>query len=314
VAEVDRGDAERARRRQDDEVRVVAMALDVLDQPAVRQQADRVERHAERAAGRLLQRARIAGGEDVDALGAELERVGDRRVVGDPAVHEDAVGPWHRRQHAGKGGAAEDRLDDRPAREAQLLAGDDVDGDDVERDRHVLELAALDVALEQPPQARLGDEMIARADEAEQARERVERERLSAAQPAPDVAERVGGRRGLRTGGDERAVQCPGGRAHDEVRDDLALVERAQHPDLDRAERRAAREDEGDGRRAGALHHFSWRRSGARCYGSGTGRTHTQDFVSGPTRSLRAGPNSASTSRRPSSAMSSQAPVAPRRQ
>ena len=45
-----------------------------------------------------------------------------------------------------------------------------------------------------------------------------------------------------------------------------------------------------------------------------TGRTHTQLLVSGPMRSGAAGPNSVSSSRRPSRRMSSQWPMAPRRQ
>ncbi len=44
------------------------------------------------------------------------------------------------------------------------------------------------------------------------------------------------------------------------------------------------------------------------------GLTHTQLLTSGPTRSARAGPNSASSSERLSSEISSHPPVAPRRQ
>ena len=54
-------------------LRVVAVELDVGDQPAVREQAERVQRHAERAAGRALQRARVSGGQHVDLAGAELD-------------------------------------------------------------------------------------------------------------------------------------------------------------------------------------------------------------------------------------------------
>ena len=285
-----------------------AVALDVVDQPAVREQADGVQGHGERPRGQLVERAGVAGREHVDALGAERDRVRDRRVVRHAAVHQRAVPPRHRRQDAGHAALAEHGLEDRPGREPELLAGEDVDGDDVQRDRQVLEARGLDVALDQRAAGRTRDEMVTGADESEQAGERVERERLPAAQAAPDLPERVGGRDGLRPGRDERAVERAGRRPDDEVRRDAALVEGAEHPDLDGAEARSAGEDEGDGGSAARCHHPGLRRPGARCYASPapTGRTQTQLFVSGPTRSLRAGPNSASTSRRPSSAMSSQ--------
>ena len=163
--------------------------------------------------------------------------------------------------------------------------------------------------------------MVTGADESEQARERVERERLPAAQAAPDLPERVGGGDRLRPRRDERAVERAGRGPDDQVRRDAALVEGVEHPDLDGAEPGSAREDEGDGGSAARCHHPGLRRPGARCYASPapTGRTQTQLFVSGPTRSLRAGPNSASTSRRPSrrdvlpGPWRAEAPVAPPR-
>ena len=55
VGEVDRLDVQRARRRHDDQLRVGAMSLDVVDQATVGQQADGVQRHGQRSARRLIE-------------------------------------------------------------------------------------------------------------------------------------------------------------------------------------------------------------------------------------------------------------------
>ena len=89
--------------------------------------------------------------------------------------------------------------------------------------------------------------MGARSEEAEQAGERVDGEDLAAPDMAPDLGERVDGLDGLRPRGDERAVDGPGGGCDDQVGLDAALVEGAQHADLNRAQPGAAGEDEGDG-------------------------------------------------------------------
>ena len=100
---------------------------------------------------------------------------------------------------------------------------------------------ALEVLGDESAQARVRDEVGARPEEAEQAAERVEREDLAAPDMAPDLGERVDRLDGLRPCGDERAVDGPGGGGDDQVRRDAALVERAQHADLDRAQARRRR-------------------------------------------------------------------------
>ena len=104
---------------------------------------------------------------------------------------------------------------------------------------------AVEVLGDEPAQAGVGDEVGARPEEAEQAAERVEGEDLAAPDPAPDRGQLVGGIDGLRAGRDERAVNGPGGGRDDQVGLDAALIQRAQHADLDRAEPGAAGEDEG---------------------------------------------------------------------
>lgn len=267
VREVDRRDPQRAGRRQDDEVGVVAVAFDVVDEPALREQADRVEGHREGAARRFVEGARVAGREDVDAAGAELDRVRDRRVVRDAAVHEEPVAPGDGGQDAGDRGAREDRVLEVAGGEPQLLAGEDVDRDDVERDRQILQPFAVDVPRDEAPQARGGDEVVADADEAEQAGDRVEREGAPAPEPAPDAGEGVRGGDRLRARRDERAVEGARGGPDEEVGRDAPLVEGAEHPDLDRAETRSSGEDERDGRPAGGGHVHE-RRARADAYGT----------------------------------------------
>jgi hypothetical protein len=62
VVEIDRLDVERARWRHDDQLSVVAVSFDVVDQATVGEQADGVQCHRERAAGRLGEGAGVAGG------------------------------------------------------------------------------------------------------------------------------------------------------------------------------------------------------------------------------------------------------------
>ena len=96
LTEVVRRHAQRTRRRQHDQLRVTTVALDVLDQPAVRQQTQRVQRHLERAAGRRRELTRVTGGQHIDPPRAERDGLGDRGVVRNAAVHEHALAPSDR--------------------------------------------------------------------------------------------------------------------------------------------------------------------------------------------------------------------------
>jgi hypothetical protein len=99
--------------------------------------------------------------------------VRDQRVVADAPVHQLALPPRDGRQDCGDGRACHDGVDDRAARE-QLLAGDDVDRDDVERNREFLEPYMLEVLFHEPPEAGVWNQVIAGAEEPEQPAERIE--------------------------------------------------------------------------------------------------------------------------------------------
>ena len=221
------------------------MQLDVREQPAVRQQAQRVQSHPERAAGGLLESTGVPGGQHVDLLRSQLDGVGDRRVVGHASVHQLPVPPLHGRQHARDRRARHDGLHKWALGEQQLLAGHDVDRHHVQGNRQLLEVVVLNVLGHEPAEAGVGDEMGARTEEAQQAGQGVERKNLSAVQSSPDGAEligRIGHRWALC---DEGPIDRAGGGRHDQVGLDPMLVQRAQHADLDGSEAGATGEDKG---------------------------------------------------------------------
>jgi hypothetical protein len=69
----------------------------------------------------------------------------DRRVLGDAAVHQLALSPRDGRQDPGDGGACHDGVDDGAAREEGLVPGDDVNSNDVQQNRELLEASSLEV-------------------------------------------------------------------------------------------------------------------------------------------------------------------------
>ena len=79
----------------------------------------------------------------------------------------------------------------------ELVAADDIDGDDMQRDRQILEGVVFDVAGDQAAQAGRRDEVVARPEGAEQPCDRIQREGLSAPQISPGRGEGVRGRDGL---------------------------------------------------------------------------------------------------------------------
>ena len=249
VGEVRRLNGDRAGRRQHDDARVTVERFDVCVQPLLNEPRGRVHGHPERSLRRLRECAGGARREHIDAVTTELERVADRRVVGDAAVDQLCVLPLHGGEHAGNGSTGQYRVERRPLGEAALAAAKEIDGDDVEGDRRLLEPVELELGVDQSPQRPIRDEVVAAPGEADEGGREVEGKDLRAAHPAPDLGEPMGRRGRLATGGDVGAVDRPDRGSDDHVGRNSALVERLQHPRLDRAQAGAAGEHEPDAHR-----------------------------------------------------------------
>jgi hypothetical protein len=111
LAEVDRRDRQRARRREHDDLGAVLVPRDVGDESAVHEQARSLRRHPQCGTGRRRERAGVPGGQHVDLSGAERDGLRDRGVVGDAAVDELTAGPAHRWEHARDRGAGHDGVE-----------------------------------------------------------------------------------------------------------------------------------------------------------------------------------------------------------
>jgi hypothetical protein len=246
VVEVGELDPARVGRRQHDQLGAIGVAGDVGREPVGDQHVDGLDRRVEGATRRRIEPAdRGLGRQHVDALGAQLDRVGDRSVVGDPAVDQQSSLAPNRRQDAGNRGGGEHGVGHRAVREAQLLAAEQVVGDHVQRDRGLFEMLVLQVPRDQLAQSTIGDQMVGAAGHAAEQCAGVGGKDVLAAQPPPHRRQLLGRGHGRRPRGDEGRVQRPGRGADEHVGDDPALVDRPQHPDLERSKARSAREDEG---------------------------------------------------------------------
>jgi hypothetical protein len=117
----------------------------------------------------------VAGGQYVDALGVERDRVGDRGVVGYATVGEQPAVQGDGRQQPGDGGGGEDGLDRGAFGKPGLLAGYQVPGDEVQRDAGVFQAGDLQVVGGQAAQPTVGGQAVAASCQAGQERCRAER-------------------------------------------------------------------------------------------------------------------------------------------
>jgi hypothetical protein len=240
VAEVRRLHAERAGRREHDDVRAGIEGFELRGETVPDQQMGRVEEHRQRTARRLVELTGGARGKHVHAVRAQLERVTERGVVGHSSVHEQTPLVLDGRQDAGDRSACQHRVDERPAGNAHLVAGHHIGRDDVQGDPRLLDQLDGRVPLQQTSQTGIGHEVAPRAEQPKCTAQRVEREDLAAMQSAPDVRELVRGLDRLGTLGDEGTVECTGRGPDDEIGHDSPLVEGLKHAHLDRPETGAA--------------------------------------------------------------------------
>src|SRR4051794_7547923 len=141
----------------------------------------------------------------------------DRSVVHDAAVHQYVPLPFDRWEDAGNGRARHDRVHERSIGEADLAPVHDVAGDHVQRGGQVLEPLVVDVAAYQASQRTGRHEVLARAKEAEQSGEGLDRKDATAPDAEPQVGELVDGLGLEWPRGEERSVYRADRRRDDHV-------------------------------------------------------------------------------------------------
>ena len=164
-------------------------ALDVDAELAGDQQRDGVERHAERALGRLGQRACVAGRQHHNTSRAERDRGRDGRVVRDAAVDQVAAADRDGRKHGRDRGAREHGVHRGARGHHHLLAVREVSCDDVAAQRRAREVDHRQVPREEPAQAARIDQVAAQPERAEPALHERDGEHVVAIEAAPDVIE-----------------------------------------------------------------------------------------------------------------------------
>ena len=185
--------------------------------------------HRQRAAGRGGKGARVTGGQDDDAVNAEISCDRDRGVVDEPAVDEGVPVDGHRRQDPGQARAGEHRLGGGCVPQNDLPPGGDLGGDDDDRHGGVQKPVIGDVAGQQLAQPAVGDDVVAAPRGRAQDADRGGGEHVRSSQRAPDLRQVVEpGWPGL--AGDERGVERSDGRADDDVGDDPGFGQRRSIP------------------------------------------------------------------------------------
>ena len=130
--------------------------------------------------------------------------------------------------------------------EAKLAPAEQIGGDDVERDSANPRAGSNSRWSATSLRSPWSEIRWSRAPKKpEEARQRIERKDVPAADSAPDVGKLLRRCRGRRAGGDERPVERADRGPNDQVRGHLALVERAEHAGLNGPKAGAAGEDEG---------------------------------------------------------------------
>ena len=185
--------------------------------------------------------------EHEDPGGAELHRTPERDRVHDAAVQVVLVADLRRRQQPGDGGARDDGVDDRAGVEPVLGGPLDARGAHLEPDRQLLEGEVAELVDQRLLERRRGPEVGARRDGPTYGAQRAVAVHLGAGRGAAPQLDQLGDDRGVRVAGDHGAVERADAGAEHQVGDDVALEERPQHADLDRAEDAAAAEHEGGG-------------------------------------------------------------------
>lgn len=137
----------------------------------------------------------------------------------------------------------ENRVEQRPAREQELVAAEDVDGDDVQRGRRLLERLALRVYGASSRRRPLSPIRCLRAPSRPNSPGRglsgnvCRRRTLRQTAASASAVTTVCGREAMKA-----PVDRAGGRPDDRIRGDVTLIQRLKHPDVHRSEAGSAGE------------------------------------------------------------------------
>ena len=244
MGEVDRRHGQRAQRRQHPQLDARLVALDVDHELFVQQEAERVQRHRQRARRRLGERARVPGAQHPHLIHAEAARRArsaccSRRRRPCTATPSISTGS-------------------KTAGSAALASTDSTAGpDDSNTSRPVSTSTATTCSGIGASSSRangtwrsINERSGPRVERSSAAGRRTRADpgagragtRRCGAAPSTPVARSSIGRVGMP--GQPRAVERADRGAHDHVRADSPLAQGGQHPDLDRAEAGAPRENE----------------------------------------------------------------------
>ena len=203
-----------------------------------------VERHCQRPGRGFGQRTGIAGGHHPDPVGAQFDGLADWGVVHDPTVHQVPLPDLHRREHRRDRRAGNHRVHGVTGGQQHALAGEHVRRQRVQRDVGVLQAFKRHVLAYQAAQRPGGHEVPRLPQKPAQSQQRTGGKHLAALQRPPEVCQpRKIGVAG-RVAGKPRSVDRSNRCADDQIRTDIALVQRHQHARLDRAMGGPSRQDE----------------------------------------------------------------------
>ena len=166
-------------------------------------------------------------------------------AAGDATVDQVASGDAHRRKHCRDRGAGQDRVDGITGGQQHFLAAGDVGGDDVQRDRRVLEPLEVDVLADEPAQRPVRAQRRRPTEDRGTEPGGLERKHVATSQRCPDLGQLVQRRFTDTAPGDVGGVERADGGANQQVRSDSSGGEGLEHADLDGSQAPAARQHEG---------------------------------------------------------------------
>ena len=213
------------RARKHHEFDLAGIPGDVGFETAADQQTESVDGRVKGGLRSVLEwAARVLGGKHVDPLGAELDRVRDRRVIDHPTVDQPTPVHRHRRKNAGDRRRRSDGVTRWPMRKQQLASVVHIECHQVKRDRRILQPFELEVMPHKPPQRSVRHHMVSPPAHAAGKRAETDGKYVLSLEAEPNAGELGHRVDGLGTRADECGVERANRGANQGVRRDPALI------------------------------------------------------------------------------------------